>query len=146
MNSKWSGAISDSARAEAVDLSGKWDGTYTYLAAAAAGPRTPFLADIADISGRISGTIIEPNAFRPETARATLEGARSGSRVDFLKIYHGAGEEYDEPIAYAGILSDDGNIITGGWIMADWSGTFEMVRQIETRVAVEVDVAVCIEP
>jgi hypothetical protein len=128
-----------------VDLSGKWDGIYTYPAVPDAGPTTPFLADIADIGGRISGTIIEPNEFRPETAQATLEGARSGSRVDFLKIYHGAGEEYDEPVAYSGTLSDDGNVITGRWIMAEWSGTFEMVRQIETMVAGEVEAVVGID-
>lgn len=123
-----------------ADLSGKWDGVYAYPPVAEAGPVTPFLAEIADSGGRISGTIIEPNEFRPETAHATLEGARSGNRVDFLKIYHGAGEEYDEPVAYAGSLSDDGNVITGRWIMAEWSGPFEMVRQIEVKLSAEAGV------
>jgi hypothetical protein len=125
-----------------MNLSGKWDGVYAYPPVRGAGPVTPFLAEIADMGGRICGTIIEPNEFRPETAHATLEGARSGNRVDFLKIYHGAGEEYDEPVAYSGSLSDDGNIITGQWILAEWSGPFEMVRQLEVTITAEVEATV----
>ncbi|WP_143738179.1 hypothetical protein [Erythrobacter donghaensis] len=129
-----------------MDLSGKWDGTYAYPPIPGAGPVTPFLAEIADVAGRLSGTIIEPNEFRPETARATLEGMRSDSKVDFLKIYHGAGEEYDEPVVYSGSLSDDGNVITGRWIMAEWSGTFEMVRHIEVTTASEALAEVEVDP
>lgn len=119
-----------------VNLSGKWDGTYAYPAVAGAGIATPFLAEILDIGGRISGTIIEPNEFRRETAHASLEGVHAGRSVDFFKTYHAAGEEYDEPVAYAGSLRDDGNVISGHWMMSGWSGPFEMTRQLDTAIGI----------
>ena len=128
-----------------MDLSGKWDGVFAYPDVPGAGPVTPFLAEITEQGGRISGTIIEPNEFRPGTAHASLEGVRDGTSVDFLKTYHAAGEEYEEPVAYAGQLSADGNLVTGHWIMQDWSGPFEMIRQESTQAIAYVQTAVTIE-
>ena len=119
------------------DLTGMWDGVYSYPAVPHAGPTTPFLADITEVGGQISGTIIEPNEFRHGTANATMIGLRVGNLVDFLKTYHGAGEEYDESVAYAGQLSDDGTLITGHWMMQEWSGPFQMVRQAEVKALAE---------
>jgi len=127
------------------DLSGKWDGVFAYPDVPGAGPVTPFLAQITEQGGQISGTIIEPNDFRPGTAHASLEGVRAGTSVDFLKTYHAAGEEYDEPVAYAGQLSDDGNVITGHWMMADWSGPFEMVRQESAQATEDAQTAITID-
>jgi len=124
-----------------ADLSGKWDGVYAYPAVPGAGPTMPFLAEIVDTGGRITGTIIEPHEFRGGTAHSSLEGVHAGSTVDFLKTYHAAGEEYDEPVAYAGTLSADGNVITGHWMLSEWSGSFEMVRQSEATSASEAMVA-----
>jgi len=128
-----------------VDLSGKWDGVFAYPDVPGAGPVTPFLAEITEQGGRIRGTIIEPNEFRPGTAHAVLEGVRAGTSVDFLKTYLAAGEEYEEPVAYAGQLSDDGNVITGHWIMQDWSGPFEMIRQDSTQAIAHAQTAITIE-
>ncbi|MCL9982710.1 MAG: hypothetical protein NBV60_06095 [Erythrobacter sp.] len=128
-----------------VDLSGTWDGVFAYPDVPDAGPVTPFLAEITEQGGRISGTIIEPNEFRPATAHASLEGVHAGTSVDFLKTYHMAGEEYDEPVAYAGQVSDDGNVITGHWMMSDWSGPFEMVRQEGTQAIKQAQTAITIE-
>ena len=128
-----------------MDLSGKWDGVFAYPDVPDAAPVTPFLAEITEQGGRIRGTIIEPNEFRPGTAHAVLEGVRAGTSVDFLKTYHGAGEEYEEPVAYAGQLSDDCNVITGHWIMQDWSGPFEMIRQDSTQAIAPAQTAITIE-
>lgn len=102
-----------------MDISGKWDGVFAYPDVPDAGPVTPFVAEIVERDGRISGTILEPHEFRSGTAHASLEGVRAGRTVDFLKTYHAAGAEYEEPVAYAGSLSADGNIITGHWMMSD---------------------------
>ncbi len=125
-----------------MDISGKWDGVFAYPDVPDAGPVTPFVAEIVERDGRISGTILEPHEFRSGTAHASLEGVRAGRTVDFLKTYHAAGAEYEEPVAYAGSLSADGNIITGHWMMSDWSGPFEMVRQLEVTIASEAQAAV----
>jgi hypothetical protein len=133
------------------DLTGMWDGVYAYPAVPGAGPTTPFLADISEVAGRLSGTIIEPHEFRSGTAQATIMGHRAGNVVDFSKTYHGAGEAYDEPVSYTGQLSDDGTLITGHWMMQEWSGPFEMVRQArveaaeEAREAVGVDIAIGVD-
>jgi len=124
-----------------MNLSGKWDGIYAYPAVPEAGPATPFLAEIADHGGHISGTIIEPNEFRRETAHASLEGVRAGRSVEFLKTYQAAGEAYDEPVAYAGSLSADGNVISGHWMMSAWSGPFEMTRQLDAMIGIAAQAA-----
>jgi hypothetical protein len=128
------------------DLSGEWHGTYRYPGGE--GPDTPFLAAITDRGGHLAGTIIEPNEFRPQTARATLEGHRFGSSVDFTKTYHGAGPEYDTPVDYVGRVLDEGTRIVGTWSVLDLDGAFEMFRDLaeeadaEQAEAVEVPVVV----
>ncbi len=133
---------------DSQDLTGRWDGVFSYPAVPDAGPSTPFLADISEIAGQISGAIMEPHEFRSGTAHATIMGHRGGDVVDFSKTYHGAGSEYDEPVSYTGQLSNDGTLITGHWMMQDWSGPFEMVRQAgveareEARASISVDQAI----
>ena len=127
------------------NLTGTWDGVYSYPAVADAGPTTPFLADISDVGGQISGTIIEPHEFHGNTAHALIIGYRAGTVVDFSKTYHGAGAAYDEPVAYIGQLSDDGTLITGHWMLQEWSGQFEMVRQVRVETLVEARETVSID-
>lgn len=132
-------------QADNHDLTGMWDGVYSYPAVPDAGSAMLFLADISEVGGQISGTIIEPHEFRRATAHATIIGHRVGDVVDFSKTYHGAGAEYDEPVSYTGQLSNDGTLITGHWMMQEWSGPFEMVRQAgveareEARASISVD-------
>lgn len=132
-------------QADNHDLTGMWDGVYSYPAVQGAGPTTPFLADISEVGGQISGTIIEPHEFRRGTAHATIIGHRVGNVVDLSKIYRGAGAEYDEPVAYTGQLSNDGTLITGHWMMQEWSGPFEMVRQARVEVHEEARESISID-
>ena len=115
-------------------MSGKWDGTFAYPDVPDAGPATPFLAQITEAEGRFEGRIIEPHEFRDGTAHSSVQGVRAGRSIDFTKSYHDAGWEYGEPVAYAGQMSEDGNTITGHWLMQEWAGTFEMTRQSQMAV------------
>ena len=127
--------------ANRLDLTGQWHGTFRYPRQG--GPDTPFIANISERNGGIDGSLIEPNEFHSaETAVATLAGHRSGLSVDFTKIYHGAGEEYDNPVDYVGQLAIDGLSITGVWSLLDWDGTFEMFREIEAEDTVETEVQI----
>lgn len=121
-----------------LDLTGQWHGTFRYPLSA--GPDTPFIAKIAERNCCVEGSIIEPNEFyATEAAVATIAGHRAGLSVDFTKIYHGAGAEYDNPVDYVGQLSPDGMSVTGVWSLLDWDGTFEMFREavIEDATAAE---------
>ena len=120
-----------------INLTGGWDGTFTYPDVPEAGPTTPFLATITDRGGVIEGTIIEPHEFESGTAHATLVGQRIGRSVHFAKDYHGAGWEYRETVLYYGTLSEDGDTITGEWQIEHWRGGFEMTRQ--SRVDAEAE-------
>ena len=113
--------------ADRLDLTGQWNGTYSYPAGL--GPDTPFLATLADHAGNLSGLIIERDQFhRQGTLEATIAGHRFGRAVDFTKTYCGDYIGYDVPIDYVGTLSADGLSITGVWSMHEWDGTFEMHR------------------
>jgi len=126
------------------NLSGEWHGTYRYPAGAR--PDTPFLAMIQDRDGELSGTIIEPNGFRAETAQATLTGRRCGTSVDFTKVYHGAGPEYATPVDYVGGISDDGRRIDGVWSLLEWDGIFEMFRDLVEEPHLEEAETVALAP
>jgi hypothetical protein len=109
------------------DLSGSWNGQFAYPAGR--GPITPFVAEIEDRGGRLSGHIAEPNLMgsTSELLNASIAGFRDGSAIDFTKTYDGAGDAA-HAVDYAGRLSDDGNEIRGVWSLADLDGSFEMVR------------------
>ncbi len=123
--------------AKSTDLSGRWDGTFSYPDVPEAGPVTPFLATLADSGGVLSGSIIEPHEFASGTAHSTLVGQRIGRSVHFSKTYHGAGDEYRETVLYFGSLCDEGEVITGEWRIDHWRGPFEMVRELGGPAAVE---------
>ncbi len=110
-----------------LNLSGTWDGVFSYPDNAL--PTTPFLAQISDHAGLLSGTTVEPSIHDDMSEQAVLAGHRAGRTVDFTKIYDQRGEGYDSPVDYVGQLSAEGDVITGSWTMQEWSGTFEMVRQ-----------------
>ena len=110
------------------DLSGFWDGLYSY-------PRhmapVSFLADLKETAGWLTGTTRETTATGSASGqilRATLQGRRSGSSVKFLKLYDGSVPGYDS-VAYEGSVSADGTEIDGRWTaIGNWSGTFLMIR------------------
>lgn len=111
------------------DLTGKWDGVFSYPNVPEAGPTTPFLATISDMGGVIKGEVIEPHETGGGTAHSTILGQRIGTSVHFSKNYHDAGWEYQATVEYFGTLSDDGDTIVGEWRIKHWRGPFEMVRE-----------------
>lgn len=112
---------------KALDIGGLWIGHYAYPLGPAA---VPFLANIEDRDGALSGTIVEPNTMgtTSDTLDAILSGSRHGSAVDFTKAYDGASDAA-HAVDYVGRLSVDGNSISGVWSLADADGPFEMHRE-----------------
>ena len=113
---------------QALDLTGRWDGSYSYPSGF--GAITPFLADIEQTAGGISGSIIEPDLAYGSgaTMTAILSGHRQGHSVDFTKSYLGRRFGYANPVDYVGQVSRDGLRIAGVWSLLDIDGTFEMHR------------------
>ena len=111
------------------NIAGLWMGHYAYPDPRMGNP-TPFLARIEDADGALSGTIIEPNTIGPssDSLEALLSGSRTGSAVDFTKVYDGASDAA-HAVDYVGRLSSDGNTITGVWSLAEYDGSFEMHRE-----------------
>ena len=121
---------------ETADLSGLWDGQFSYPAAR---PPTPFQASLLDVAGAISGNITEKSTLPPregEPLYAVVRGRRDGSEVRFAKSY-----ESDDPryhvVDYDGQISSDGTEIEGVWRTAGWEGRFLMIRASRRQVAVE---------
>ena len=121
-----------------LDMTGLWHGTYVYPRFA--GPTTPFAANILDVDGRLTGSIIEPNliGISSEELEAAIAGNRNGRAVDFIKTYDGKSDAANS-VDYVGLLSDDGNTVTGVWSFEAWDGTFEMHRdaRLEDLVSAE---------
>ncbi|HEX8533020.1 MAG TPA: hypothetical protein VF662_02540 [Allosphingosinicella sp.] len=111
-----------------INLSGLWLGSYSYPNGL--GPTTPFLATLQDHDGALSGSIVEPNTVgrSSEQLGAILSGSRTGSSVDFTKVYD-AESDAAHAVDYVGRLSADGNTISGVWSLEDMDGTFEMYRE-----------------
>jgi hypothetical protein len=130
------------------DLTGVWDGTFTYPSRYGA---TQFTAVLLDLGGSLSGTVHEiatSKAAAGQSVRATLAGRRTGSRVSFTKLYDAGTPGHRKPVHYDGVLSADRDQIDGEWrIIGNWSGQFLMVRSrgrgaeadVEARDAVPVD-------
>ena len=116
--------------ADSTNLTGSWDGTFSYPDVPEAGPITPFLAKISDNGGVIRGTVIEPHEFQPGSAHSNILGQRIGRSVHFAKDYHSAGEFYRETVLYFGTVSSEGDLITGEWQIEHWRGPFEMRREL----------------
>jgi len=128
--------------ADRYDMNGLWEGAFAYPAYQ--GPTTPFVASIEESDGALSGTIMEPNTmgWSSEELEAVLNGARNGRSVDFTKAYDGSSDAA-HAVDYVGQLSDDGNLVTGVWSLAELDGTFEMRRSasLEEMLEAEEDVA-----
>lgn len=121
--------------ADRIDLSGLWLGSFSYPRGG--GPTTPFMANLVDRGGSLSGEIVEPNTMGPssETLSAFVAGTRAGTSVDFTKTYDGASDAAHS-IDYVGLLSEDGNRVTGVWSLEDMDGGFEMYREAVREEAV----------
>ena len=123
-------------------MTGLWHGTYTYPDYAR--ETLPFVANLTDAGGRLSGTIMEPatgeEAFYAEEAEALISGTRGGRAVDFTKTYHGA--VWLHSVDYVGQLSAAGQTVTGMWSVESLDGTFEMHRDLRLEELAEVEEAV----
>ncbi len=120
-----------------IDLTGRWTGVYFYPIdpdwnANDNLPATPFTAELTDDAGLVRGTTIEPDSLGPPGAPpipATLEGHHFNGDLTFTKFPNGGGQTHT--IDYIGAISDDGNSISGRWIIhSEWSGTFQMQRKV----------------
>ncbi len=127
-----------------IDLSGEWDGQFSYPAGN--GPVTPFLATLSQRGTSFTGTIMEPDLYLGgATAEATVIGVIAGHAVDFTKTYRKATMGYENPVDYVGQLVDKGERITGVWSLLDMNGTFEMTRHGGAEAHVEREETVEIE-
>ena len=121
------------------DLTGDWDGTLTYPGGQYP---TPFRAKFAENQGSFSGSVIEPDAYRPAaTLEASCAGVRDARSVDFTKTYVDAPRGYENPVDYVGQLAPDGMTVTGTWSLLDINGRFEMHREMKVEEEEEAETA-----
>ena len=108
-----------------TDLSGRWDGRYSY---ADGRPDVAFAAVLQDGGGAFTGTIEEVDAWEGPL-QASVDGRRDGSRVSFVKFYDTGSAERFDTVAYEGTLSADNLEIDGVWrLPGGFSGRFLMIR------------------
>jgi hypothetical protein len=112
-----------------LNLSGAWDGVFCYPDVPEAGPTTPFLANVEDRGGVLSGTVIEPHEIHQATVTASILGQRIGASVHFTKDYRSPDDLYRKTVFYFGSIAQGGETITGEWhIEEHWRGPFQMTR------------------
>lgn len=124
--------MSAPGRAEARNLTGIWNGLYTY----ADGRSTSFVATLIEAGATLCGTTHEPGTSSSVTTLfANLTGSRLGSAVTFTKTYEAPDIMHRSPILYEGVLNADATEIEGRWtIISIWSGKFLMVRSAGAEV------------
>lgn len=128
--------MTEPCRAEKRNLTGVWNGLYTYRD----GHATSFVATLIEFGRSLYGTTHEPSATGGAGAMllASLAGARSDSAVTFTKTYERPDALHRSPIRYEGALNGEGTEIEGRWtIMHFWSGKFLMVRSSGQEVKAE---------
>jgi hypothetical protein len=121
------------ARGGEKDLTGIWNGLYTY----SDGKSVAFVATLIESGSSLSGTTHE-RGLLGNTAYATLAGSRQGSAVSFVKKYEKHRFLYKNPVVYEGTLSSDGTEIEGRWAIGKiLSGKFLMIRSPSQTVKAE---------
>ena len=114
--------------ASAQNLTGVWDGTYSYGSGT---PSVAFVATLIESGTTLTGTTHEPctiGGSSDEILLATLLGVRQGQAVRFVKTYEGSNPYYGT-VHYEGTLNADVTEIEGRWsIPGDGSGAFLMIR------------------
>jgi hypothetical protein len=86
-----------------ADLSGSWLGTYWQQ-----GQPTRFEGSLVQGGNTLSGRILDDGPL----AESEISGTVSGRRVSFVKRYLAS---QNAAIEYTGIISEDGNYISGQW-------------------------------
>jgi hypothetical protein len=121
------------ARGVEKDLTGIWNGLYTYPD----GKSVAFVATLIESGSSLSGTTHE-RGLLGNTAYATLAGSRRDSAVSFVKKYEKHRFLYKNPVVYEGTLSSDGTEIEGRWAIGKiLSGKFLMIRSPSQTVKAE---------
>ncbi|RDC59424.1 hypothetical protein HME9302_00612 [Alteripontixanthobacter maritimus] len=108
------------------DLSGSWEGVFTYPGGDM--PTTPFVLKARHQGNAFTGEIIEPSIYGGRTISAIASGVCTDRQLDFVKTYRTTGMTYGTPVDYKAIVSADGLEVTGVWSLPEWAGTFEMHR------------------
>ncbi|MFN3474206.1 MAG: hypothetical protein ACK4ZW_09185 [Blastomonas sp.] len=132
------------------NLTGFWSGSYWYDEPGE--PTVPFMLNLTDDNGALSGEASEPNTVGTSSdyLKAFIKGTRTGALVAFAKVYDGA-SDLAHRVDYAGSASNDGQKVSGYWLLEDYSGGFEMTRTLLpaeelTEMNVEVPVIVSAPP
>lgn len=100
-----------------TDLTGSWLGTYWQ-----AKSPTRFEATLVQAKGSLRGNVLDDGPL----GEASLQGEVVGRQISFVKRYVN-NSAYS--IRYTGTLSDDGNHISGQWILnARNTGSWEAQR------------------
>lgn len=113
-----------------MNVTGFWTGSYWYHAPGE--PVVSFLANLQDDDGQLSGSMSEavPESLVRQRVSAFVSGVHDGLGLEFAKVYDGA-SLYAHRVDYVGEISDDGSTIQGHWVLeSDWTGGFEMARQL----------------
>jgi hypothetical protein len=125
--------MTEPGRAEKRNLTGVWNGLYTYRD----GRSTSFVATLIESGSSLSGMSHEPGTAGA-VLFASLAGGRCDSAVSFTKTYERPDALHRSPIRYEGALNGEGTEIEGRWtIMRVLSGKFLMVRSPGQEVKVQ---------
>lgn len=132
------------------NLTGFWSGSYWYDEPGE--PTVPFMLNLTDNQGALSGEVSEPNTVGTSSdyLKAFIMGKRTDANVAFAKVYDGA-SDLAHRVDYTGSASDDGRKVSGYWLLEGYSGGFEMTRTLLpaeelTEMNVEVPVLVSAPP
>jgi hypothetical protein len=111
------------------NLTGFWSGRYWYDELGE--PTVPFMLNLSDDHGSLSGEVSEPNTVGTSSdyLKAFIKGTRNGALVAFAKVYDGA-SDLAHRVDYTGSASDDGQKVSGYWLLESHSGGFEMTRTL----------------
>jgi hypothetical protein len=112
----------------AIDLTGAWHGQYSLPNVV--GTPVPFEASLIATEDFLGGTITEKATEGPIKGRvlcASISGSRAGPLVSFIKTYEPDCTPYTT-VTYEGVVSSDGQEISGDWTIGKWTGRFLMIR------------------
>ena len=126
--------------ADSYNLTGVWDGLYTYPYRLG---QEHYTAVLFDHRGAVTGTIHETvTRFVPGPVdmNAGVSGTREGGAVEFVKTYDGTGG-WRHSVVYSGRFRD-GDEIEGVWRVDDVSGSFLMLRARQPAKAADIEAKV----
>ena len=119
--------------ASAQDAGGAWKGYYYYNDGRI---KVEFTLDLGMRDGRCVGRTSEPNTFGDRSATHLYGNIACqslnvgpGGVFAFHKLYDGTGG-VSHGVDYSGVMSADGNTVTGQWRIGADTGQFSMTRVV----------------